>query len=154
MAGTAADLTFSLTLFGLVMIGSDCFLPFLLSAPALASRTVLVSIWGPGWWIGSILAGRCAPAGAVGQRRTATVLGPDGVGGGGDWEDFCSSLLIDFAVNLQLLVTSRLVLICRRWWGCENVAEAWTELRVWSCQSGILTSVRHVQGSTPSSCVF
>lgn len=28
---------------------SDCYLPFLLSAPALASRTVLVSIWGPGW---------------------------------------------------------------------------------------------------------
>lgn len=27
---------------------SDCYLPFLLSAPALAPRTVLVSIWGPG----------------------------------------------------------------------------------------------------------
>lgn len=75
---------------------SDCYLPFLLFAPALASRSVLVSIWGPGWWIGSILAGPCAPAGAVGQRRPATVLGPGGVGTG-SWGTFAalfSSILL------------------------------------------------------------
>lgn len=110
--------TFSLTLFGLVIIGYQIAISLSCSLLCFSLRDCF------GEHLGARLVNRLHSCRSqCSSRRSGAETPGHHPGAFGSWGKFFSFLLIDSALNLQLLLPFRLVLICRRRMDCENVAE-------------------------------